>query len=419
MILKDAVTELILATDVFMTKKGKDLESRKNLLRAINTVTQEDSCDTIYVNERDHMNLPDVAVIPLYNKDFNLFLMDGDLANVCPFGYTVEINARCFDEFTAEELAAVIMHDILQNVQSCSAKTRFIKAYNAALNKYRPNEVLNIFDDISNSEVVYMAYVDICCRPFRVPTVQYDFVGTDEVLKAMCLADAYDSYLKKAVIDTKRWVNRDNFNDSPEAAMETAIKEDYRTLETIMSACMDHDIRHYYAMVRNGIPLVTLDHIFTGKSTAASLGFISRKRNFKRRYSPVEQNIETNANAITESFLNPKDSVELRFQIDKIIADMRYVETEAEKEVIMYKIKQMTLKLYKTLGKLQEKANKFPNDKATTKDIETVKNYIDELDMLRKKAVEMEVNYKKYGLFVSYPESLAEYRDNGPLSISW
>ena len=149
------------------------------------------------------------------------------------------------------------------------------------------------------------------------------------------------------------------------------------------------------------------------------MGFISGLRNFKRRDAQAEQNIESRANAITESFLNPKDSVELRFQIDKIIADMRYVETEAEKEVIMYKIKQMTLKLYKTLGKLQEKLKKYPNDKVTTKEIEQVKNYIDELDMLRKKAVEMEVNYKKYGLFISYPESLAEYRDNGPLPITW
>ena len=408
MIMSDLVTDLILKMDIFMTKKGQDLSARKELIAAINRITGEDSLDTIYVNNIDNSNIPDVAVIPLYHNDFNIFLMDSDLSNVCPFGYTVEIHQRCFTEFTAEELTAVVLHDILQNVQSCTAKARFIKAYNSALQQYNMDDILTLFDDISNSEVVFMAYMDICTRPFRVPIMEYDYIGTDEVLKNMKLGDAYDSYLNKTLYNTKRWVNRDNTMATPEALIDTETRNDHRLLKTILSACMDKDIRHYYAMVRNGVPLVTLDHIFGSKHTVASLGFISRKRNFKKRLGADTDHRES----LTESFINPKNEIELRFQVDKIIAEMRYAETEAEREVILYKIKNLTIKLAKTRMDLEKQMKKNPADKAISTRLEYVQNFLDELEMLREKTVKMEIKPRKFGLFISYPKG---YEDDGPL----
>lgn len=404
MIMKDAVTDLILQMDVFMTKKGQDMAVRQNLIKAINNLTGEDSLDTIYVNTTDNFNIPDVAVIPLYNRDFNLFLMNGDLADTCPFGYTIEIHQRTFVDLTPEELSAVVVHDILQNVQSCSAKVRFMKAYNAVLAKYKNEEILDTFDDMSNSEVVFMTFADICTRPFRVPVMSYDYVSTDEVLKSMGLGDAYDSYLAKRLPMS---------NDTPEERIEQETKNDYRTMHTIMQACMDRDIRHYYAMVRNGVPLLTLSNIFGGKSTVASLGFISRKRQFKHAY-------ETTGSApkavMSESFINPKNELELRFQVDKIIADMRYAETEAEREVILIKIKNLSIKLTKTKLEYEKKLQKTPSDKKLREDYEFICNLLDELEMLRQKTVSMDIKQRKYGVFITYPRG---YEDSGSATVNY
>ena len=162
MILNDCVRELITTMDVFMTKKGHDSEVSKQIVNLINEMNGEDSLDKIYVNEVDNFNIPDVVVLPLYNRNFNTFLLT-DQYQTCPFGYTVEIHSRCFTRYTAEELVAVIIHDILQNIQSCSAKTRFMKAYNYVMNKYTMEHILDVFDGISSSEVGFMGFIDICC----------------------------------------------------------------------------------------------------------------------------------------------------------------------------------------------------------------------------------------------------------------
>lgn len=392
MIMNDAVSDLILKVNLFMSKKGNDIAVRKDLINAINTIVGEDSLDTIYVNDGSNFNIPDVVVMPLYHKDFNMFLMDGDISNTCPFGYTIEINGRCFDKYTAEELTAVIIHDILQNVQSCAAKSRFMKAYNDAISKQDIHSILDTFDDINNSEVSFMIYMDICCRPFRVPTEKYDYIGTDEVLKSMGLDDAYDSYLDKIYGTTL---------ETPDDIIEKEVRADYRTANTVIKACMDHDIRHYYAMVKNGVPLVTLEHIFATRSTTTSLGFISRMRNFKKRYQPVDTNGELTV--MSESYMNPKTVNDYRFQIDKIIMEKRYAENEAEREVVLIKIRNLTVKLLKLNENIDVKLKADPTNKGYLNDREIVANMLTELEALRASTVAMEIKEKKYGIWVKYP----------------
>lgn len=409
MILSDAVRNLVVKMDVFMTKKGKDLPVRTELIRAINDITGEDSLDAIYVNETDNFRIPDVVVMPLYHNTFNQFLMDADVVNTCPFGYTVEIHQRCFTEFTPEELSAVVIHDILQNVQSCTAKIRFMKAYNHALSDYPVDSVLDMFDDISSSEIAFMGFADICSRPYHVPVVQYDYLGTDEVLRTMKLAEAYESYLDKSRYETSRWVNRDNSVASPEAIIATETRNDYRTMRTILVACMDKDIRHYYTMVRNAIPLVSLEHVFGSSSSSIGLGFVSRKRKFKSKSVP--QN-DTHPTVMVESFLGPKSELELRFQVDKIITEMRYMESEAEREVILFKIKNTAMSIQKQLNQQRAKLERDPTNKPLRQKLEYLQNLIDELDMLRKTTVSTSVKQKRYGIFVSWPEG---YEDPGPI----
>ncbi|WP_300944249.1 hypothetical protein [uncultured Duncaniella sp.] len=392
MILKDATTDLLLKMEVFMAKRGQDINARRDLIQAINTITGEDSLDAIYINTTDNYLIPDVVVLPLYNKDFNLYLMDGDLSNTCPFGYTVEIHQRTFDTLTPEELTAVVIHDILQNVQSCSAKVRFMKAYSNVQGKYTNEDLLRVFDGMSSAEVMFMGFMDICTRPFRVPVMSFDYIGTDEVLKNMDLGDAYDSYLVK-VLQTS--------DKTPEEYIEAETKQDYKMMKTILQACMNRDIRHYYTMVRNATPLVTLDNIFGTPGTTASLGFISRMRSFKHRYEPANSNAVA---TLSESFLNPKNELELRFQVDKIISDIRFAESEPEREVILIKIKNLSIKLFKLKDKYDKRLQTNPTDNKTRDEYEFVCNLLDELELLRQKTVKMDIKEKRYGVFVQYPK---------------
>lgn len=397
MILKDNITKLLLKMEPFMTKKGQDITIRRDIIQLINEIFDESSLDAIYINHTDNFNIPDVVVLPLYHKDFSQYLMDGDLTNVCPFGYTVEIHERCFRDYTAEELTALILHDILQNVQSCTAKERFLRAYNNVLSEIDNEIILDLFNDISLSEVCFMAFLDICCRPFKAPVEDSDYVATDEVLKGMGLADAYDSYLGKALPMDLTTV---------EERIEQDTKLDYRTMKTIFGACMDKTVRHYYTMIRGGIPLVSLENVFAGKATISSLGFVSRKRDFKRNYAPMNSQ-PVNA-VMSESWLNPKSEVEVRYQIDKIIADIRYASSEGDREVILLKIRNMTIKLIKTKGEIEKKLLKFPNEKTYQHQLEFVTNMLDMLETYRVKVRDMEIKEKRYGLFVTYPQGYTE-----------
>lgn len=388
MMTRDMITDLILKVNLFISKRGQDVAIRQDLIKAINMVTGEDSLDAIYINNTDNFNIPDVVVMPLYHSDFSMFVMNPDDAETCPFGYTIEIHQRCFDKLEAEELTAVIIHDILQNVQSDTAKVRFMRAYNSVISSYQTERILDSFSELSHSEVTFMMFMEICCRPFRVPVTNHDYTGTDDVLKAMKLADAYDSYLSKTLPMS--------IND-PEDVINREIANDYRDIETIIKACLDKDIRHYYTIIRNGVPLVTLDHILGNAKTTASLGFISRKRQFKHRYVPSSDT--SGMKTITESYMNPKNEIELRFKIDKIISEMRYAESEAERSAILFRIKTLQLKLLKTLQHVDKQRLKDPTSKSYTEQCDIIHGFNAELDELRKKTTEMEIKTKVWRIY--------------------
>lgn len=383
---RDLIMELILKTDRFITKKGQDITARRELIQILNQFS-DNALDAIYINNISNFNIPDVVVMPLYNTEFAAFAMNPDDPETCPFGYTIEIHERCFN-YPAEWLVAILIHDILQNVMSDTVRVRFMRAYNDVISAYPTETILNLFSDISNSEVIFMMYMEICCRPFKVPVRGTDYTGTDEVLKAMHLADAYDAYLEKTLPVSI---------DDPEDRINQEIKNDYRDVETIIKSCIDHDIRHYYTMIRNGVPLVSLDHILSGSKTANSLGFISRKRTKKPIPQP-SNDIPTMA-PIAESFMNPRSEIDMRFKVDRIIADIRYCSTEAERDVIMFKIKNLRLKMASTRINVEKKLKKDPGNEVYAHELSVVKTFEDELDTLRQQVANMEIKQKVWRVY--------------------
>ena len=391
MISPDAVTSLVLTCAKYMLHKGDDVTARRELKDALEAVTDtEDLIDAIYVNNVDNYLIPDVSVVHLYNENFSQWLLDTETTDTHPYGFTIEIHERCFTKFTEEELVAVIIHHMLQNVLSDTAKIRFMKAYTAVTNKYETDKMLDLFDGMSADEVFFMAFTEICLRPFQVPAdADYDYVATDEVLRTLGLGDAYDSYLEKVLPMS---------NDTVEHRMDTELKNDYRDVDTIIKACLDRDIRHYYNMVRDGVPLVTLEHILGSRQSTNALGFKSRK--IMRR--PVHgRNVALGETAvINESLNDPTNEIEIRFQIDKIINTMRYAESEAEREVVLFKIKQFSLRLAKTEREYRKQLSKHPQDDNLKQKVKFLQACLAELEDLRKQTMKMEIKTKHWRVYV-------------------
>ena len=391
MISPDAVTNLVLCANRYMLKRGDDVVARRELKAAIEDVTDTKGLvDAIYVNNVDNYLIPDVSVIHLYDGSFSQWLLDADDCDTCPFGFTIEIHERCFTKYTEEELVALIIHHMLQNVLSDTAKIRFMKAYTAVTNKYETDKMLDLFNGMSVDEVLFMAFTEICLRPFQVPAdAGYDYVATDEVLRTLGLADAYDSYLEKVLPMS---------NDTVEHRMDTELKNDYRDVDTIIKACLDRDIRHYYNMVRDGVPLVTLEHILGSRQSTNALGFKSRKSN---RVSVHGRNVALGETAVLNESLNdPSNEIEIRFQIDKIINSMRYAETEAEREVILFKIKKFSMTLARTEREYKKRVAKHPTDENLKNKLKFLQSCLGELDDLRKQTMKMEIKTKHWHIYV-------------------
>ena len=107
--------------------------------------------------------------------------------------------------------------------------------------------------------------------------------------------------------------------------------------------------------------------------------------------------------SILESFLNPRDEIELQYQIDKIITDMRYMEHSDERAALLFRTRNLTMKVMKTKEKLLKQLDKNPNDQNLQHKLEYVNAALDNLDMIRDKIVKTELKPHQIGLVVKYP----------------
>ena len=389
---QDNLKRTILKLSAFMTKKGQDLGLRKDIIDGINQFTGENSLDTIYINPIDSTLIPDVFVMPKYNKDFSLYIMNADMAYHCPWGYTLEIAARAFDKFQPEELMALIIHAISQNVMSSIAKMRFLNAYSAALDDFRDTTILDVFEDLSHSEVCYIAYADICMRPIRVNVENGDYVGTDEVLKTCGLADAFDQACLK--IDGLN-------NNTPEQIINREVSQDHKTLQVVFDAVVNNDIRHYFEMIKNACPVITLTNISGAKKNNTVLGLVSDPHAPRVK---LESTIERHPHLIMESLTNPKNEEELRFQMDKVGVAIDYIATEDEKTSILYRIKVLKLRIMKTRLEVEKKLKRkqLTLEEANYK-LAYLKEFEEILETYRKRTIEKKIKPRTVGLWAVYP----------------
>lgn len=387
----EATSQLLLAVNRYMLKRGSEMGARTELVNRINEITGRGDpgatgkLDAIIANTTPNVNIHDISVIHLYNEDFSKWLLNPDNSDTCPYGYTVEVHERCFDKYTEEEFAAAMLHDILQVAMSDTAKVRFMRAYTTVTSKYNMDRMLDLFSSINLSEVLFMMFTEICLRPFRVPAEGYDYVATDEALKAMGLADAYDSYLGKCMPMS---------NDTPEDRIQADLANDVRDVNTIIKACLDHDIRHYYTVIRDGVPLITLRNILGGADAMAAVGFKSRKVN----RLPARRGMSRPFEAVNESYNDPKNEFEIRWQIDKIINAMRYAESEAERNVVLFKIKQLSMKLAK--ARRDYSRGRHASDPRQIEKVKFLDERLDELERLRKQMMAAEIKTKRWSVYV-------------------
>jgi len=394
MILKDLVSiDFVMAVNNFITKRGTDAEITRKLVDTINNITGEKSLDAIYVNSTDNIMIPDVAVTHVCNiKGFGGFMFDANVVTTCCFGYTIEIHQRCFN-YSAEMLAAIILHDVAQNVMSDSMKIRFLKAYTAAISKYKPDQVEKMLTTKVRNDVAYIGATQICLRPFHVPTKGYDYVATDEILRVTGLAPYYDRYVEQKY----KLGNLTSTGEleSIEEYMEHELKDDFRDISTLVDACMDNDLRHYFTLIANAVPI----HAFTSMQNTAEtedsfIGFRSRIMTFipKRREDEAVRRALDEAVHVHDEYDYLKSDIAIQFEIDKIISSLRYAETEGEREVLLFRIKNLQLKLISKINHC-----KRHNDKERIKKIQC---YLDQLEGLRKTTVEKEIKTKRWSVYV-------------------
>ena len=394
----DILKRTILKLDTFMIKNGQDMGLRNDIIEGINAYTGENSLSTIYINTSDSTLVPHVFVMPKYNKDFNRYVMNAEVDYHMPWGYTLELSQDAFKKFTAEELMALIIHAISQNVMSSSAKIRFLNAYSRALSEYRDSTILDAFEDLSHSEVCYIAYVDICSRPIRVKIENRDTLGTDEVLKTCGLDDAFDSAAAKI----------DGLTDNTsEQVVHKELEQDYKTMQMIFKAVMNNDIRHYFEFVKKAIPLITLRNITASKKNSVALGLASDSsapivpmEEATIEYTPQLANM-----SLLESLSNPKNEEELRYQLDKVGVSIDYISTEDEKVSILYRIKVLKLRIMRTKLEIERKVKqkKLTPDEANYK-LGYLEEFNEILDVYRKRTVEKKLKPRQIGLWAVYPE---------------
>ena len=405
MLTKEAVTNLLLKTTRFATKRGANPASNREFVDALNGLFGEEfekPITVIYINPTDNFNIPDVTVFPVYRSSeltgFYQWLFNPD-ESVSRWGgsipsYSIEIAERCFDKFTEEELLAVIIHHLLQIALSDTMRTRFLKAYTRVVDNYRADAILDLFNTTPVADVMYLAYLGICLRPFQVPAGEgEDHTGVDDVLVTLGLADAYDSYLNKTLPMS---------NDTVTGRMDLELKKDYRDMAAIFQAWMDNDLKHYYTMIREGIPLRAFQFLTNPSVGNNALGYsampIMGEEHGKKLNSWERPKGSPKRSILTESFNNPNDEIDIRYQIDKVINTMRYAESEAEREVILFKIKQLTLKLASAERAYSKRADR--GDTNAQRKVEFLQKCLTELDELRSKTVHMEIKTKHWHVYV-------------------
>ena len=398
----DILKRTILKLDTFMIKNGQDMGLRKDIIEGINEYTGENSLSTIYINSSDSTLVPYVFVMPKYNKDFNKYVMNAEIDYHMPWGYTLELSTMAFKKFTAEELMALIIHAITQNVMSSSAKIRFLNAYSRALSEYRDSTILDAFEDLSHSEVCYIAYIDICSRPIKVKIENRDTLGTDEVLKTAGLDDAFDSAAAKI----------DGLTDNTsEQVVHKEIEQDYKTIQLIFQSVFNNDIRHYFEFVKNAIPLITLKNVISSKKNSIALGFAgdfisdARAPIHPLGEATIEYTPQLADMTLLESLSNPKNEEELRYQLDKVGVSIDYISTEDEKVSILYRIKVLKLRIMRTKLEIERKVRqkKLTADEANYK-LGYLEEFNDILEVYRKRTIEKKLKPRQVGLWAVYPE---------------
>lgn len=398
----DILKRTILKLDTFMIKNGQDMGLRKDIIEGINEYTGENSLSTIYINSSDSTLVPYVFVMPKYNKDFNKYVMNAEIDYHVPWGYTLELSTMAFKKFTAEELMALIIHAITQNVMSCSAKIRFLNAYSRALSEYRDSTILDVFEDLSHSEVCYIAYIDICSRPIKAKIENRDTLGTDEVLKTAGLGDAFDSAAAKI----------DGLTDNTsEQVVHKEIEQDYKTMQLIFQSVFNNDIRHYFEFVKNAIPLITLKNVTSSKKNSIALGFVGDFISDARApiqplgEATIEYTPQLADMSLLESLSNPKNEEELRYQLDKVGVSIDYISTEDEKISILYRIKVLKLRIMRTKLEIERKVRqkKLTADEANYK-LGYLEEFNEILEVYRKRTIEKKLKPRQVGLWAVYPE---------------
>lgn len=386
-----------------LSKKPNDIEIMNDIKNIINSMfnyssdTPSVTLKTILVNPSEFDTMRDVNVIPDYFNTFDDFLLTGNIPKK-GMTYTLEIKKSALTRVAPETLTAIIIHDILHNVMSDCARSRFMNAYNNALDTFVSKDLLYIYSNTIRSEVMFMMFLDICLRPFELTTVGYDYIGCDEVLVSLDLGEIYDKYIKSKY-------SSEYVPDKQPERIVVETKNDSNVVRRMMQACKNGDIRQVVLDYQRFSPLLfvkySLDRASSGKFNIGGKDFqscglydFSTNSNTDVLHNPMLEN----------AAVSMKKQVNIRFEIDKIIVAAKYIDTEAQRAAVLYDIRCLQLKLVNMRQDIEKKILRERGDTRLLKsDLELVNSYFDELDKIRNEIANTPQRQVHYGVFVKYP----------------
>lgn len=355
----------------------------------------------IIINNIDDSRINAVNIIPHYTTDFDRILFKSrEYEESSIFHYSIEIRYDALKNMSPETLAAIISYYVLQMISGCFI-IRFRSAYANAIDDVGINDtMLSIYSSVIRSEVMYLMFTDICMRPFESLIAGYDYLGFEDVMVELGLAEAFDSYVRKKY-------SLDSCPMSPNNNIAEETKNDIKCVRRFLISCKDGTIRQVYCELKQYCPILAIkmqDRLRIGidsREDKLVFGLCDIPNNSINGMSTANPLFESSI--LLESMLTPDDQIELRFQLDKILVSAKYIDTEAQRAATLYEIKCLELKISKKLKDIMKRLKKHPDDVSLNKNKEVLLGYYNELENTRNEIVKTPQRQVHYGVFVKYP----------------
>lgn len=425
----DNVNKIIHLVSAIKDKRALTLEMRNDLLMVIGTEFRVNTINNAAVvsSVSDVDGIQPVYVVPKSNNNF-----------------VIVFNLTKMDDYSPEELTALLINSLVQNALSTITKTRIRglllytsnrfknSARNVELASYNyDNRIMGIIS-ISCAMNPYLTYIipesentltggdiliDCGLHEFYNSAITKVFGTSDELLKILKdgnkmgsrnleIIDEVDSDdIKMCNLIASKFTNAvDDIYNLPKASVKNLSDHEIATM--LVDEFMDQ-LTNIYGMNFKTVNLYNYP-LFSSEFSDF------KSQDFTKRESSNNANCQNGCNPVSESILIPInegsvkiDTRDVRYNLDRLIVKANYLDTESERIALLMSVR--------AIGDGIDKLSKDLEKKGTRdNDYESKRKYLDaansELDVIRQDIVSKKIAPASYGIYTAdYPSSYTSY----------